>query len=365
MTGPAWVAYGQIYVESSDFYADLGECFGGQQNGLCGAAIPGKLFLITGLHTGKVGFSVDLYDEAPPIDDSWEEIVEASFKLEGDEVALVGWGGEGRWPLELQPIDYRVRYCGWGMDAGHQAGPPMDDEPPVDRYLLQFWPARPEPDQVVKQTSAQSAYWHDYARRQPPPPTPEERAEAKRQAALERERRNAELRLAEETRNWGGALPSERLRKLSWTAIEVAQLDRPLVDAIDRVDADAQRAIARWAARRAFTEAQLTQLDWVAPALAAMDRGEQLPEIFQEPWRAFDRAMNDDRVVHTVITTLDGRTDNFSQQSMALPAITAAYTEDPLEAAIDAVRVAVNTFGYGRDQEFFADLRQAFPSLQE
>jgi hypothetical protein len=42
-------------------------------------------------------------------------------------------------------------------------------------------------------------------------------------------------------------------------------------------------------------------------------------------------------------TTLDGRIDNFSQQSMALPAIAAAYTEDPLEAAIDAVRIAVRT----------------------
>jgi hypothetical protein len=60
----------------------------------------------------------------------------------------------------------------------------------------------------------------------------------------------------------------------------------------------------------------------------------------------------------------DGRIDNFSQQSMALPAIAAAYTEDPLEAAIDAVRVAVNTFGFGRDQESFADLRQAFASPQ-
>ena len=53
MTGPAWVAYGQIYVESAEGWGELGECFGGQQNGLCGAAIGGRLFLITGLHTGR------------------------------------------------------------------------------------------------------------------------------------------------------------------------------------------------------------------------------------------------------------------------------------------------------------------------
>jgi hypothetical protein len=88
MSEPAWVHYGQLYVESSDFYADLGECFGGQQNGLCGAAIQGKLFLITGLHTGKVGFTVELHDEAPPIDDEWEEIVEASFEPAGETVLV-------------------------------------------------------------------------------------------------------------------------------------------------------------------------------------------------------------------------------------------------------------------------------------
>jgi hypothetical protein len=364
MTGPAWVHYGQIYVESSDFVADLGDCFGGQQNGLCGAAIPGKLFLITGLHTGTVGFSVELHDEPPPIDDEWEEIVECSFIPASSEVALVGWGGEGWWPLELPQVDCRVRYCGVGMDAAHQVGPPMDDEPLVDRYLLQFWPAPPEPDRVVKQTSAQAAYWHDVARKQPPPPTAEERAAVELREALERERRDAELRLAEETRTWGGTLPSDRLRELSWPAIEVARLDRPLVDVIDRTDAATQRALARWAARSAFVEAKLAQLDWIASALDAMDRDKGCPETFRDPWGAYDRAMNDDRAIHTVITTLDGRIDNFSQQAMAFPAIEAVYAEDPLRAAIEAVRVAVNTFGYGRDQEFFAELRQAFPSLR-
>ena len=47
MTGPAWVSYSQIYVESAENYADLGECFAGQRNGLCGAAVAGKLWLVT------------------------------------------------------------------------------------------------------------------------------------------------------------------------------------------------------------------------------------------------------------------------------------------------------------------------------
>ena len=80
-----------------------------------------------------------------------------------------------------------MRYCGWGMDAGHQAGPPTDDEPLVDRYLLQFWPAPPAPDRVIKQTGKQAAYWHKYAQHQPQPPTPAQRAEHQRlQAELDR-----------------------------------------------------------------------------------------------------------------------------------------------------------------------------------
>lgn len=257
-----------------------------------------------------------------------------------------------------------MRYCGWGMDAGHQSGPPMDGEPLVDRYLLQFWPAPPAPDEILKQTSAQAAYWHDAIRNLAPPPTSEQRAETKRQAELEQERRDAELRLAAEARRWGGTLPSDRLRQLGWIAVAVAELDRPLVEAIDALDADTQRAIARWSARRAFAEAHLADLDWVAPALQGMDAGDPLPELFEDPGRAFNHAMTDDRVVHTVITTLDGRIDNFSQQSMALPAITAAYNADPLEAAIDAVRIASDTFGYGRHTAFITELRDAFPALQ-
>lgn len=40
-----WVHYGQLSVESDVEIGDMGECFGGQRNGLLGAAVPGTLFL--------------------------------------------------------------------------------------------------------------------------------------------------------------------------------------------------------------------------------------------------------------------------------------------------------------------------------
>ncbi len=94
MSGPAQVHYGQIYVESGSEFPDMTECFGGQCNGLCGAAIPGFLFLITGLHTGYVGFTAELHDEPPPVNEGWQEIVETSFHPMG-EATLVGWAPSG------------------------------------------------------------------------------------------------------------------------------------------------------------------------------------------------------------------------------------------------------------------------------
>jgi hypothetical protein len=160
MSGEALIDYAQIYVYA-DNRPDLPEgheCFAGQVNGLCGAAAPGFLFLVTGLRTGDVGFVVELHDESPPLDDGWEEIVEVSFRPAA-RTALVAWGEEWSSPLDLAEVDYRVRYCGAGMDEARDQTR-MAGEAELDRYLLQFWPAPPQPDRIVKQTSAHAAYWH-------------------------------------------------------------------------------------------------------------------------------------------------------------------------------------------------------------
>ncbi|WP_433164513.1 hypothetical protein [Kribbella sp. CA-247076] len=351
MTGPAWVSYAQIYVESTDEFADLRECFAGQRNGLCGAAVPGNLFLITGLHTGDVGFTVELHDRMPSVEYDAEEVVEASYRPRG-EVALVGWGGGGRWPLELVDADYRVRYSAWGMDAGHQAGPPMEDEPLVDRYLLQFWPAPPAPDRVVKQTSAQAAYRHDFARKQP---TPAEFAQQK----LERARKAEDQRLAEEAAAWGGAAPTERLREVSWTARELAQRDRPLADALESASPDTQRAVARWSARRALVEAGMSRRSWVASALDGMDRGADLWGLLQAP--AEDLAPGELRI--GLAARPWGWDDDLDPLEKLSTMLTAAYEQDPLRAAIDTIVLTFGAFGDGRQAEVIREVRQAFPEL--
>jgi len=64
--------------------------------------------------------------------------------------------------------DYRVRYCGRGLDhTPDDELAVLDGGEPFDHYLLQFWPAPPGEDLIVR-TSQNAAYWHDVARRRPP-----------------------------------------------------------------------------------------------------------------------------------------------------------------------------------------------------
>ncbi|MBT2396353.1 hypothetical protein [Streptomyces sp. ISL-100] len=161
------------------------------------------------MHTGSVPFTVDLHETEPPLDaDAWEDIVEVSFRPVSDKTYLVEW--DYLWyPLPLSESSYRVRYHCRGMDETHNAVRDAG-ELVLDEYLLRFWPSPPAPDRVVKETSQTAAYWHEFARKQPPGPTPEEHAEAERQAREEQEHTT----LRQEMDAWGGRLPSDRLRNV-------------------------------------------------------------------------------------------------------------------------------------------------------
>lgn len=162
------VAYSQAYVVSDDEPPDPVRAFVGQVNGLCGAGVPGALFLVTGRNTGKVGLRAEVVDGPPPLDPQWEEIVEVSFTALSDDVSLMDWHERmSSLPLR-ESVAYRVRYCARGMDAGKTyLGEPEIAEP-LDHYLLVFWPARGEADRIVRRTSRIAAYWHDEGFVQPP-----------------------------------------------------------------------------------------------------------------------------------------------------------------------------------------------------
>ncbi|MFD5480952.1 hypothetical protein [Streptomyces hawaiiensis] len=296
--GEVHVHYGQIYVESDpdSFGPGLAEAFAGQSAGLCGAATPGALWLSTGLHTGDVGFTVEVHEQAPPLDPVWEDVVEVSFRPASGDCALVQWAGEASWDLGLEETDYRVRYCAQGMDRAGEKDTRLDDEPQLDRYLLQFWPAPPEPDRVLRQTSRSAAYWHGYARKLPPPPTPAERAETERREGLARETAERERLLAFERHRWGGRLPSASLRDVRGNVSGLREFDPGLLHALDAAGPATQRAVALFAARRACEVAGLTTLDWVTDALTALAEGRPLPPPFDDDTLMWQTLATDPRL---------------------------------------------------------------------
>jgi hypothetical protein len=365
MHGEPPVAYGQIYVESEDGEdLETWECMAGQQNGLCGAAQPGAMFLITGLHTGRVAFTVELHDVEPPIGEEWEEIVEASFRPHGPAF-LTCWGGAASWSLDLPDADLRVRYNATGMAEAGEADVVREGEPCIDRYLLQLWPAPPAPDRVVRQTSGQAAYWHDHARQQPAPPTPEQKAEALRlaaEAAREAEERSA---VEWETIRWGGRLPSDRVRGLQGNARAAALRDVDLAETLAGATSEDQIRVARWIARRALTEAGLAGIPWIVEALTAVEADGDLPALFKDIRALWDRMLSDPAVPRTLVKTIDGLANNFLQQAAALPTVIALGNEDPLLAALEAFWAAAAAFGHGRTAELGDEVRGAFPAMFE
>ncbi|AKZ59682.1 hypothetical protein SAM23877_6637 [Streptomyces ambofaciens ATCC 23877] len=364
-SGELHVAHGRFHVDSRptrDAPGTTPAC-AGQANGLCGAAVPGHLLLVTGLHTGRVGLTVEVHGAAPPLDDGWEDVVEASFRPASASTVVLPPGDGPLCALDLLPTDHRVRYCGRGMDRVREEERAVrEDGPPVDHYLLQFWPAPPAPDLVVRQTSHSAAHRHRHARGLPPPPRPEDRsaAELRRRAQWSAGERPA--REHAEALSWGGRLPSRRLREAGGDARGLASLDRELVDAVDTVCPATQRDLARWAARRALSVAGLDGIDWIESALAALDRGEPLPDPFDDPRHAWDRFFADDRVFGPAADAPDGCRGDLLRQAMAMPALLAAAGPDPLSAALDALFAAAVT--HGTDcPALFAQVRRRFPAL--
>ncbi|MFG2317179.1 hypothetical protein [Streptomyces tendae] len=343
------MAHGRFHVDSrrEPRGPAPSEACAGQTNGLCGAAVPGCLFLCTGLSSGRAALTVEVHGAAPPLEDRWEDVVEASFRPLTASTAVLPCGQGALCEVALPPAHHRVRYCGRGTDGG--AGAASATAPgtaPVGQYLLQFWPAPPSADRVVRQTSRSAARRHHCARALEPS-VPGERSE----------------RELAEIRSWGGRLPSRRVREAGADARGLVPLDRDLLDAVDAVCPATQRGLARWAARRAFTAAGMDGVDWIAAALTALERGEPLPAPFDDPRRTWDRFFTDDR---TALTAPDppGAVSHGAPlcRALALPALRAAADPDPLRAALGALFAAAVAHGTAYPA-LFAEARRRFTDL--
>lgn len=386
----------RIYVESDPESArpDFAKALAYQIGGLCGAAVPGVIVLSTGLYAGDVGFVVEVHDAAPVLDPVWDDVMEVSFRPGSQCTRLVQEDGQASWDLGLARADYRVRYCARGMDEGQELSTRAAGEPQADSYLLQFWPAPPRPDEVIRHTSRMAGNLHGYARAMAR--TPEQLAEAERltrqvfqRAAEERAEQAAEgRRLHHVEWEWGGRLPSERLRGARESnVLGLLRFDSDLVHTLDVVGPEVQRAVALLAARRACEAAGLTDVPWVAQALSDLAEGRPLPPPFDDPDRMREALRFDPRVPDRAVLaaippqrppyvpppSADAGNEatvtvrlaaapytrgRISQPHYALPAVLAAAKSAPLTAALDAVWHALNTYG-----EHYPDLLNEIRSV--
>lgn len=286
--GEIRVHYRFLYLQPQESIPDLRSAVGGQTNGLCGAAHPGVLSMVTGLHTGNVPVRVEAHDQEPALGSDWEEVVEVPFAIAAEEYCLSAFD-TGEDLVMPVPGSYRARWHASGMDPAREADVRMNDEPAIDRYLLQLWPAPPAADLIVRQSSDAAASWHAVARETPPPPSPDEVAARLVVEQEERLRQEQSWRDAEEARRWGGRAPTPQLLAMGSQAAQVAEVDRDLADALAAMPGERQRSVAVWAARRACEHAGIAHLDWVRAGLAATERGAPLPAPWQDWSSAWDR----------------------------------------------------------------------------
>ena len=136
-------------------------------------------------------------------------------------------------------------------------------------------------------------------------------------------------------------------------------LEFALAEAGDRT----HRQVAAWAALRCLDEAGLIGLRPLAPAVAALRRGDPPPPPFDDSghcWALLERAQPPRT---DVPAPPDGEYDQ-SPQDWATSAVFHSATEDSLVAVLEVV--VCLAFVHGRDgyRQAFTDLREQFPQLR-
>ena len=96
----------------------------------------------------------------------------------------------------------------------------------------------------------------------------------------------------------------------------------------------------------------------LAPALRALDKGQELPPPFGDREQVWQMLFSDLRVPRTTVVSIDGRIPNLLRSAMAVPALFAAVGPDPLDAALQALYAAAVTFGRDHYPALFEEVRR-------
>ncbi|MFF3018210.1 hypothetical protein [Streptomyces sp. NPDC057939] len=110
-----------------------------------GISTPGSFAVImTGTELGPVHLTLELHPGPPPPPNlsTWQDIVEASFHLPGDEAWITDGNDSDPLPslCAYANIDSRIRVHAHGRDLGNDIQI-IEDETAVEHHLIQIWPA--------------------------------------------------------------------------------------------------------------------------------------------------------------------------------------------------------------------------------
>jgi hypothetical protein len=154
--------YGQfdlVWTDDLGFDGDWDRSFGGQVNGLVGAAHGNGVYVNLARRSGGSQVRVSIVDTAPPLSEHHEDIVEVSVTIAEDaDFRCETWAAESVRSLgRVAAGTYRVRVSARGRDAGRDG---EFDDGVVDSYLIELWPAPFADDQIVRVGSEDAKYWH-------------------------------------------------------------------------------------------------------------------------------------------------------------------------------------------------------------
>ncbi len=182
-----------------------------------------------------------------------------------------------------------------------------------------------------------------------------------------------ELRIeaqAAERDAWGGE-PIPELQRF-FHGKDIARVDRALAESIAAMSEADLRRLARWCVVSCYEYAGLAGLDWVAPALTALEFGDDLPEPFHDLQAAHAHLRDEEfpgGVSLTWDTSIADRSHDVAHNpfdrgpvhrpSFAINAIFSAQHPDALDAAMGALTDAAATYSADTG-DLFAGIRAAF-----
>jgi hypothetical protein len=136
-TGLVFVSYHQLWIAEPGSETSFDEA---GSNGIV-AIVPGAAAVITGIHTGNVTVSAEVYEERPTADlAEWEIAAEFTLWSHDGELAVNAFMADAPDSLPalaaFGPGGYRIRVHGAGRDTAPDLSLDLSEE----RYLVQAWP---------------------------------------------------------------------------------------------------------------------------------------------------------------------------------------------------------------------------------